>query len=104
MSDLIDYDDICEFAGTKVQQGDGLVKEAVQKCAPCKTLKAVIKLAEQERSRCVREEKFFTAWVYDCIIQRAEQELRRAKELAEEFNIGPTDRVNTDTGEITRPK
>ena len=27
-----------------------------------------------------------------------------AKELAEEFNIGPTDRVNTDTGEITRPK
>lgn len=27
-----------------------------------------------------------------------------AKELAEEFSIGPTDRVNTDTGEITREK
>jgi hypothetical protein len=71
----IDYDDICEQAGVRVQEGDHLVREAVEKCKPCKTYKAVIKLAEQERSRCVREEKFLTAFIYDVIIRRAEQEL-----------------------------
>ena len=70
-----DYDNICERIGTRIQDGDHLVKAAVGACAKCKTHKAVIRFAEQMRGGAVREEKFMLALVYDEIIRDAEREL-----------------------------
>jgi len=70
-----DYDNICERVGVRIQEGDHLVKAAVAGYAGCKTYKAVINRAEQERAKAVREEKFLVALIHDEIIRDAENSL-----------------------------
>lgn len=76
MSDCApDYDNICESLGVRIQDADHLVKAVVAGYAKCKTYKAVINRATQERSKAVSEEKFMHALIHDEILRDAEREL-----------------------------
>jgi hypothetical protein len=66
---MLDYDNLCEAAGLRIQDGDHLVRQVIESLQGCKTPSHAIKKATQERSRCVREEKYLTAFLYDTAIR-----------------------------------
>jgi hypothetical protein len=72
---MIDYDELCEAVGVRVQDGDHLVRQVVSSLQQCKSAQHAIKKATQHRASCVREEKFLMALIYDTAIRRFELEI-----------------------------
>jgi hypothetical protein len=75
---ILDYDNTCESIGTRVRDGDHLVKEAIKEYKTCKTWHGVAEWALVLRDKAVREEKFLVALIHDTIAADAQREVENA--------------------------
>jgi hypothetical protein len=69
------YDSTCESVGTRVQDGDHLIRAAVKAYDTCATWRGISRKALVLRDKAVRQEKFLVAFIHDTIHNDAQREL-----------------------------
>lgn len=79
MSTPIDYDNICEAIGVRIQDADHLVKEAVDLYNASAGLGAglasLVTLAERHRADAVKEGAYLRALIHDTVIRELENQI-----------------------------
>ncbi len=74
----VDYDNVCESVGVRIQDGDHLVKDAVEQYKTCSSWRGVGRKALVLRDQAVRQERFLVALIHDTIHNDAQREIENA--------------------------
>lgn len=77
MPDRVDYDNLAEAVGLRIQDGDHITKDVCRLLNACtgKTLRGVRRRAKTMRARAVKDEKYLRALIIDTAIQQLNDEI-----------------------------